>query len=45
MYDKKLIIPGLIVFVALVTFPIWKNMGECRHSSEAGETCRGNEVC
>jgi len=27
MYDGKLIIPGLIVFVALVTFPIWKNMG------------------
>ena len=27
MYDKKLIVPGLIVFVALVTFPIWKNMG------------------
>jgi hypothetical protein len=27
MYDKKLIIPGLIVFVALMTFPIWKNMG------------------
>ena len=27
MYDGKLIIPGLIVFVALMTFPIWKNMG------------------
>jgi hypothetical protein len=27
MYDKKLIIPGLIIFVALMTFPIWKNMG------------------
>ena len=27
MYDKKLIIPGLLVFVALMTFPIWKNMG------------------
>ena len=27
MYDAKLIIPGLIVFVALMTFPIWKNMG------------------
>ena len=27
MYDGRLIIPGLIVFVALMTFPIWKNMG------------------
>ena len=27
MYDGKYIIPGLIVFVALTTFPIWKNMG------------------
>jgi hypothetical protein len=27
MYDGKLIIPGLILFVALMTFPIWKNMG------------------
>jgi hypothetical protein len=27
MYDAKYIIPGLIVFVALMTFPIWKNMG------------------
>ena len=27
MYDGKLIIPGLIVFVALMTFPILKNMG------------------
>jgi len=27
MYDGKYIIPGLIVFVALATFPIWKNMG------------------
>ncbi|MEN8231248.1 MAG: sulfate reduction electron transfer complex DsrMKJOP subunit DsrJ [Thermodesulfobacteriota bacterium] len=27
MYDGKLIIPGLVVFVALMTFPIWKNMG------------------
>jgi hypothetical protein len=27
MYDGKYVIPGLIVFVALMTFPIWKNMG------------------
>ena len=27
MYDGKYIIPGLIVFVVLMTFPIWKNMG------------------
>ena len=27
MYDGKYIIPGLIIFVALMTFPIWKNMG------------------
>ena len=27
MYDGKYIIPGLVVFVALMTFPIWKNMG------------------
>ena len=27
MYDAKYIIPGLLIFVALMTFPIWKNMG------------------
>ena len=27
MYDGKYIIPGLIIFVALMTFPVWKNMG------------------
>jgi len=27
MYDGKLIIPGLLVFLLLMTFPIWKNMG------------------
>ena len=27
MYDAKYIIPGLLVFVAVMTFPIWKNMG------------------
>lgn len=25
MYDKKFILPGLILFVALVTFPFWYN--------------------
>ena len=28
MNDKKLITAGLIVFVALVTFPFWYNMGK-----------------
>ena len=27
MYDGKKIIPGLIIFVALVSFPLWHNMG------------------
>ena len=27
MYDGKYIIPGLLVFLLLTTFPIWKNMG------------------
>ena len=27
MYDGKLVIPGLVIFVILMTFPIWKNMG------------------
>ena len=27
MYDGKLVIPGLAIFVILMTFPIWKNMG------------------
>ena len=27
MYDKGIIIPGLIVFVGLVTFPIWYGFG------------------
>jgi len=31
MYDKGKIIPGLIVFVGLITFPIWYGFG-----SEAG---------
>lgn len=27
MYDGKKIIPGLIIFVALVSFPLWHNVG------------------
>ncbi|MCL7486926.1 MAG: sulfate reduction electron transfer complex DsrMKJOP subunit DsrJ [Desulfobulbaceae bacterium] len=27
MYDRGIIIPGLIIFVLLVTFPIWYNHG------------------
>jgi hypothetical protein len=27
MYDGNKVIPGLVIFVALMTFPIWKNMG------------------
>ena len=27
MYDGKYIIPGLLVFLLMMTFPIWKNMG------------------
>lgn len=27
MYDKGIIIPGLVIFVLLVTFPIWYNHG------------------
>lgn len=27
MYDANKIIPGLIVFVGLMTFPLWHNMG------------------
>ncbi len=27
MYDKGLIIPGLFIFVLIVTFPIWYNRG------------------
>ena len=27
MYDKGIIIPGLIVFVGLVTFPLWYGLG------------------
>lgn len=27
MYDKNKIIPGLLVFVGLVTFPIWSGFG------------------
>ena len=28
MYDRGMIIPGLLVFVLLVTFPIWYNRGD-----------------
>lgn len=28
MYDKGLIIPGLIIFVLIVTFPFWYNHGD-----------------
>jgi len=31
MYDKGKIIPGLIVFVGLVTFPIWYGFGKAGH--------------
>ena len=27
MYDGKVIIPGLLIFLLFMTFPIWRNMG------------------
>ncbi|MBU0674442.1 MAG: sulfate reduction electron transfer complex DsrMKJOP subunit DsrJ [Proteobacteria bacterium] len=31
MYDNNKIIPGLIVFVGLITFPIWYGFGSAGH--------------
>ncbi|GAB4340017.1 MAG: sulfate reduction electron transfer complex DsrMKJOP subunit DsrJ [Desulfobulbaceae bacterium] len=28
MYDKNIIIPGLIIFLVIVTFPFWYNHGD-----------------
>ncbi|MFH1076175.1 MAG: sulfate reduction electron transfer complex DsrMKJOP subunit DsrJ [Pseudomonadota bacterium] len=28
MYDKKVIIPGLVIFVWLMTLPVWYNLGK-----------------
>ena len=34
MYDKEKIIPGLLIFVALATFPIWSSSA----MGKAGDT-------
>jgi hypothetical protein len=47
MNDKKLITAGIVVFIALVTFPFWFNMGkaapapevELTEKAKAAKTC------
>lgn len=34
MYDKKLIIPGLVIFVWLMTLPFWYNSGKATAAPE-----------
>ncbi len=33
MYDKDKIIPGLIIFFFLITFPFWYNLGQAAYES------------
>lgn len=34
MYNAKQIIPGLIIFIGLATFPLWYNMGKAAPAPE-----------
>jgi hypothetical protein len=34
MYDKNKIVTGLIIFVAIVTFPFWYNLGKASSAPE-----------
>jgi hypothetical protein len=34
LYDKKLIIPGLVIFVWLMTLPFWYNLGKVTAAPE-----------
>ena len=31
MYDKKLTIPVIVIFLVLMTFPVWYNVGKARN--------------
>ncbi len=34
MYDKRMVITGLVIFVVLVTFPFWYNLGKAAPAPE-----------
>jgi len=34
LYDSGKIIPGLIIFIALITFPFWYNMGKAAQAPD-----------
>lgn len=34
MYDKNMIVTGLVIFLVLVTFPIWYNLGRAYKAPE-----------
>ena len=40
MYDSGKIIPGLIIFVLIITFPIWYNHGDAGEVPKAGKAQR-----
>ncbi len=43
MYDAGKIIPGLIVFVALVTFPVWYNLGDAGEAPKPEKSTMAKE--
>ena len=44
MSDKKYIIAGVVIFVAVVAFPFWFNMGKAAPAPELVLTERGKEL-
>ena len=44
MSNNKLIIAGVVIFVALVAFPFWFNMGKAAPAPELELTARAKEA-
>ena len=45
MYDSKKIIPGIIIFIGLITFPFWYNMGKAAPAAPKPELPKTEKVC
>jgi len=47
MYDKGKVIAGLVIFVVLITFPLWYNLGKAAPAPELklGAKAKAAEAC
>ena len=41
IYNKDQVVAGLVIFIALVSFPFWYNHGKGRTGAESGADQRG----